>query len=674
LAALAAAVGLTLVFWFPLWRGGGPVGGDVYYYTLPQKAYYARCLKEGGLPLWNNLVGNGYPQLAESQTGALYPPHLLLYGCLDLGWAYHGSLLLHYVLCFVFSWLLARAVGLAHWPGLLAALVFTYGWFPPRVSLEWSIVGGAWMPLALWCAERYLQNRRWRHALGLALILAVQMLAGHFLVAFMTQLLLAVYVPLRVWCAGDEPPEAAGARKTGMVLALTAAVALAYPLAAVQLLPTWELKQLSQRATVTAEHNPGYGYIPARYLSQVFLPWYWYPDDSLFKAAAHPSGPRTNRVEAHLYFGMVPLVLALYAAWRVARDGRKRWLAWIVPGGAALLYSTGWLIPLTNRLPGFNFFEGPGRYGIITTLSVALLAGEGFQQVWRRLAGAARPLFLAVVAGAAVADLFVVSRLITHVALVNQPPVRRLEQSNLRQGVAASKEPVRMFNEGKNLPSLVGAGTLPVYLGLSPAQYYDPGLMMPQPYPFNNVPPTPAQIDWLQRHGVTHLLSLTELDTRPWPVKLAWFGDDWCLNPALAREPTHGFYLYELLGSRGRCAWLDPRAGPPPVLVEYGRHRVVVECESAAGGTLVLTDLAYPGWHVMVDGQPARQRVIEATFRGVDLPAGRHTVTWNYRPGSVYWGAGISLASLAGVLLIGHVRFWHPHLLHLRRQEAARAA
>src|SRR5215831_13172320 len=77
--ALSAAFLLTLIFWRPLWTGGGLVGSDIYAYYLPQKAYYARELRAGGLPLWNNQIGNGYPQVAESQTGVFYPPNLALY-------------------------------------------------------------------------------------------------------------------------------------------------------------------------------------------------------------------------------------------------------------------------------------------------------------------------------------------------------------------------------------------------------------------------------------------------------------------------------------------------------------------------------------------------------------------------------------------------------------------
>ena len=110
---LATAVALTALFWPTLWQGGGLIGGDIYYYYLPQKVYYAECLRDGTLPLWNNRIGNGYPQLAESQTGVLYPPNLVMYRWLEVNTAFNASVLAHYALAFVSCWLLGRRLNLS---------------------------------------------------------------------------------------------------------------------------------------------------------------------------------------------------------------------------------------------------------------------------------------------------------------------------------------------------------------------------------------------------------------------------------------------------------------------------------------------------------------------------------------------------------------------------------
>ena len=655
----ATALILTAIFWPKLWQGGGLIGGDIYAYYLPQKALYAEGLREGMLPHWNNRIGNGYPQLAESQTGALYPLNVVTYRWLDLNTAYNVSVLFHYWLAFVGCWLLARRLDLSPMAAGLAALVYTYSWFPPRISLEWTTIGGAWLPLAVWCVESFVQQQRRRWIVMLTIVLALQLLAGHFLLAFITQLVIACYVPLRLWFAEGNLHDATRSRRAATCLWLSMAIGGSYLLAAAQLLPTWELKRLSQRSGVNPEHDPGFGAVPPKYLMQVVAPWEWYPDREAFAELHEPEDrKRVNRVDAHLYFGMVPLVLIAAGIWYAWRSGNRRLLVWLALGIMAVLYMPGWFLPITRHLPGFSYFEGPGRYGIVTTLAAALLAGAGFQVVRTRLKPLARPLFAAAVLAATTIDLLWVSDMVHEAESVDNPPVKLIAQSRLYQNLIESHEtePVRLFSEGHSVPSLVGAGTLPVYLGLSPGPYYDPALTMPKPYPFRDTPPTPEQVDWLRRMGVSHLLSVSPLDTDAWPVRSLGMFPDQCLNPILILGPTKALVLYELIGTRGRTAWLEPDAGPFPRIVKYTPQHVEIAAESDRGGTLVLTDLDYPGWQVQIDGRPATGLLVDGMLRGVDLPPGEHIVTWNYRPTSFYWGAGISAVTLVGLVVFACVR------------------
>jgi hypothetical protein len=667
-----AALLLSVIFWYPLWTGGGLVGSDVYAYGLPQKAYFVQCLRAGELPLWNNLVGNGYPQLAESQTGVFYPLHLALYPFLSLNAAYSASVIVHYVLAFVFAVMYARRAGLASGGALLAALVYTYGWFPPRVCLEWAIIGGAWLPLALWCVESYLQTGWWRYAFLLTAALAMQMLAGHFMLAFITQLTLAGYVPLRLWFSRRDPPDETHHSRGRMGLGLAFAVVGAFPLVAVQLLPTWELKQLSQRATAAGEHDPAMGSIPPAYFSQIVVPWLWYPDESSFDGAVTPGTPRTNRVEAHLYFGLIPLPLLLWGIWCAVRTGDRRLFNWIILGVVGLVLAGGWLVPVTRHLPGFSYFQGTGRYGVITTLAGGLLAGSGFDHILDFLVSRRRAWHLsvpaawlssgcfvtAVFAGTA-ADLYVVSRLVTYAAIVNDPPANHISTSPVRRELLKFSQPPRILSEGKNLPSLLGVATVPTYLGLGPLQYYDSEFTLPEPWPFHTRP-TREQRDWLRRAGVTHYLSFEPIDRRAWSARLVWEGADYFLNAALARRRDERLYLYELEGSRGRAAFLDLQPGSSVRISDYLANQVVIVTRSSAKAQVVLTDLAYPGWSVTVDGNAVNPLTVDGMYRGVEVPSGEHVVTWMFRPPTLYWGAGISLATAILLLAVAHLRFWHP--------------
>lgn len=659
-AVLAAAIALSMIFWWPLWSGGGLVGSDIYAYFLPQKAFFAEQLKAGRLPLWNNRIGWGYPQLAESQTGVFYPLHLPLYFALDLNTAYNASQLLHYILAFVFTWLFARRIGLAPWGAALAGLVYTYGWFPSRICLEWAIIGGAWFPAALWCAESCIQTRLWRYGIWLTVILALQMLAGHFTLAFVTQLTLMAYVPMRLWFAGRDFESAESTSRRRFAIGLGAAFVGAFLLAAVQLLPTWELKQQSQRKAVSSEHDPNYGYLPIAYLTQIIAPWYWYPDESIFAEITRNGASRTNRVEAHLYFGLVPLGLAFWGVWASRKAIDRRFVVWLLFGGAAIFYATGIFISIARHLPGFSFFEGPARFGLIPTFAAALWAGQGLDRLLVRRRAFRSLVVLAIVFPVSIVDLLIVSRQVTFAFLVEHPPLADLESSPLRRIFTSAEEPMRIFSPGKNLPSLLGASTLPTYLGLGPAAYFEPEYSMPGDFDFES-PPSEAQLDWLRLAGVTHLLSFVPLDRRSWPVEPTWQGPDPFLNRALARGVNEPLYLYWLTGSRGRIHWENSATEPAHKLVDVTPLRIAILTEAKRNDRLILTELSYPGWEVTLDGAEAQPQVIEGVFRGVAIPGGKHSIVWIYRPAALYWGGGISLISLATLLAMGHIRFWHPH-------------
>lgn len=69
-------------------------------------------------------------------------------------------------------------------------------------------------------------------------------------------------------------------------------------------------------------------------------------------------------------------------------------------------------------------------------------------------------------------------------------------------------------------------------------------------------------------------------------------------------------------------------------------------------GTLVLSELAYPGWEVVVDGVPVPLEIREGLLRGVELPDGRHEVEFVFRPVLVYLGGTLSLSALVGLIVL----------------------
>jgi hypothetical protein len=101
-------------------------------------------------------------------------------------------------------------------------------------------------------------------------------------------------------------------------------------------------------------------------------------------------------------------------------------------------------------------------------------------------------------------------------------------------------------------------------------------------------------------------------------------------------------------------------AGGAARIVDESPNRVVIQAESATGGSLVLRDSYDDGWRARVDGQPARLERTEEIFRLVRIPAGRHAVDFAYRPWTFLAGAAISACALLALLAFTIARLRAP--------------
>lgn len=661
LLVLIGAIGLTVVFWGDLWKGGTLIGGDTFSYYYPQKLFLADSLQRGEIPLWNPLVGAGYPVIAESQTGVLYPPTLLLHGLFSTHTAYDANQILHYVMAFLGMWLVARRYQISRLGAGLTALVYVYGWFPSRICLEWAIIGGAYLPWLIWIVEGWLSSRRLGELVWLAPVLAMMLLAGHFHMAFLATLGLGIYVVLRLW-----PDSRQSIRNSLRQVSVVGGVLIAgYLLASIQLLPTAELAQRSQRQDFQNGNDPGYGHIPPWYLSQMLSLWMWYgpdsdPDQALYHVGPYAYPVNTNKVEAHLYFGMLPLLLFVLSGVLCVVQRRWPWSRevrlWLIVGGIGLGLAIGWPYVLLKHVPGFSFFRGAGRNSVLTSLAVAIAAGAAWDHVMSRLTrrsvtGVA--LWL-VVMGLTTWEFSVVSRWVTYATVLPVPLLDERANSGISQYLHTAKQPVRLWSPGANAATLLGDSCWPVYLGLGPEEYFDPKLMSSYHEEQDAHDPVAIErhVEWLRRNGVTHLISMAPLNADVWPVREVWRGFDLLMSRVwgLGDAPL---IVYELKDAPGLVVDHAGRALPLQNWSDTANTRSFdVECPEPT--TVELRELNYPGWQVTVDGHPATPESDEGIYRRVQVPRGTHHIEWTYRPRSFQLGAILS----ALTLLLWLVLWW----------------
>lgn len=680
LLAVLIGCGLSLYVWRGFLSGGGLVGGDTYPYFFPQKQVLAEAIARGEVPLWHNYTSLGYPLLAESQAGVFYPSNQILYRLLDVHSAYHASILLHYAAAFVFAWRFCRSQKLSSPSAFLAAMIFVYGWFPVRVSLEWSIIGGVWFPFSLWMTERFLQQPNFRRLAGLSLSLSIHLLAGHFTLAFITQLTCLGFAFLSsprqlpgiaTTSSGSGLPQRESASlmvlgRWRAALCVAAGIAVSLALAAIQLVPTYELRQLSQRDGTHAVFNPSDGHMPPMYLTQLIASWwYWHTPEMAAsrESLKHPfllSAGDTNPVEAHLYVGLIPLLLmASLLSFKVRRFVcATNWKTWGVLAVAGILYAFGWFVPLFRHLPGFGFFIGPGRYTIITTLGFAIMAGLGLDGLLRRRSSGTKIVLATLIGLITLPDLLMSARYpVCDAQVVEYPPLRGLGESWLAKVLRSedARSPVRLLAGGPNVGNLFGVSSVPQYLGLGPSEYFSKELAVDtQPGPSDSTFPTPEQLKRLSVLAVTHILTTEPVQNIAAECELLGSGPDAFLNRVWGRGNADCF-LYRLRNPHGRVSTV-----PADALTEVNfthRHAgdVEFEVEVREAAEVELCELMFPGWEVIVDGDLVEASHSSDISRTVAVTAGRHVIRWHYRPDSFRFGAIVSLLA-ATLLVMGCVR------------------
>src|SRR5262249_50409990 len=141
----------------------------------------------------------GLPFLANTEVGLLYPGHVV-FALLPREPALLASVLLHLAVAGAGTFLLCREIGTGVPAALSGALAFQLGNYVVQFA-GWGPIHRstyAWMPVAAWRAERLVRRPSGRGAVALAVVLAVQLLAGFVQIAYYTYGLVALRI---AWAA-----------------------------------------------------------------------------------------------------------------------------------------------------------------------------------------------------------------------------------------------------------------------------------------------------------------------------------------------------------------------------------------------------------------------------------------------------------------------------------------
>ena len=369
LGLLGVAVGIF--FWPAATLEGAFFVQDVMVQNYPFREFFARALEQGELPLWNPAINCGFPLFAEGQAGALYPPNLLLALVFPTYAALNLNIVLHLWLGGAGMYALLRSLGAVRTAALCAGLCYSLaGYMTVRAMSPNFIDVCAWLPFLFVLVDRSLSRRNWVYMLFFSLVTALQLLAGHPQAAVYGLVAVAAYIIYRIW-----------ADRVGIRVAsgLVCAPVLGIALAAVQLWPTAELVQWSNRGLgLSWQHFIAMSLPPER-LVTLLLP-------NFFGNSSH--GTYWSRevgffIQLCTYIGVLPLIFS-WVALRERRDGHSGFFAALALVGMVLAlgkYTA--IFSLLYEVPGLSFFRIPTRFLLWFALGAAVLCGLGVDQIMR---------------------------------------------------------------------------------------------------------------------------------------------------------------------------------------------------------------------------------------------------------------------------------------------------
>jgi hypothetical protein len=92
-------------------------------------------------------------------------------------------------------------------------------------------------------------------------------------------------------------------------------------------------------------------------------------------------------------------------------------------------------------------------------------------------------------------------------------------------------------------------------------------------------------------------------------------------------------------------------------ILSHSADEIALSVDGLVENVLVLNEIFYPGWRAYVDGRPEQIARVNAIFRGIGVPAGKHHVLFRYEPKSLYFGAWISGITLVAIGAMAGLRW-----------------
>ncbi|PIE53031.1 hypothetical protein CSA37_03725 [Candidatus Fermentibacteria bacterium] len=373
----------VLTYW-PVFSSGRLPGGemsDTVAQGYPFFSYTAERLADGELPLWNPRILCGTPFYESFSAPVFYPLRGLPLLVLGAEASIRFLFPVHFILAGLFTWLFLKATGTSRWGSWFGAVAYSSGAWANTLFYAGhgsKIICWAWLPLLLWAVARLSATGKVRYLGFGALATGMQGLSSHpqmMLYSAGAALILSFFLM--------EKP----LLKKGFIrgpVGLSAMVLLGGAIAAVQLYPGYLFSKHTSRGNdLSLSAASSYSLPPEETLTMAFPGMFGLRHgftDSMVNGIPVYYGRLGLRLSSE-FTGVACFLLGLLGM--IKGRNRKARIALGVMGISGAVVSWGGYTPvfgvLYRILPIFRKLRAPHMAAFLTSTSIALAAGPGFE-------------------------------------------------------------------------------------------------------------------------------------------------------------------------------------------------------------------------------------------------------------------------------------------------------
>jgi hypothetical protein len=367
-ALLLLAILTLLIYHGVIFRSGIIYGKDTVVQGYPLEWYSKLIAKTQTSPTWFAYMMSGFPT-----TPAIYPTDALasiLPPTRVVGWRY----ILHTMAAAALMFLMMRRFGCKNSSSMVGAIAFGFSaFFISKVYAGhgYAVWSCTWMPLTLLLLDRTIETRKAKLAVLTGASLGLQILGQHPQYVLYTIIAMALFA---IWRIAPQMLRERNPRKVAGYTGLAALVAIfALLISAHHILPFMQITALSNRGGGTGyEYASSLSMHPAQMITAALPSFCGNPErqNSVFGALYWDST---------MYIGLLPLILALIAFFRV-KDPRASYFK--VLALISIVLALGDHTPLYRliyHIPGFSMVRAPGKGLFLYTFAFSALAAYGME-------------------------------------------------------------------------------------------------------------------------------------------------------------------------------------------------------------------------------------------------------------------------------------------------------